>query len=211
MLVEIIGHQHLTKIICVLGGRTLVFSPGPLGILSRAPSSSPPNTMHLVEHAVGPRVGQSMSYCITRGTQTSRQTIHSIPKRWGKARTTFQLTTIKRFSQHSINGTNVIWLWQLQILVPRLVSVPHKLPKTIGHRHSKQLELYFCPLLSETCSSRSQWCPFRNSDIPTSQPALKQSYTEKTNGQNNNDKTKKPSHSISVNYCNIFTYFRVYE
>ena len=58
------------------------------------------------------------------------------------------------------------------------------------------------------------------SDIPseirtylhTSQSALKQSYTEKTNSQNNDDKAKKPthgSHSISVNYCNILAYFRV--
>ena len=41
---------------------------------------------------------------------------------------------------------------------------------------------------------------------------LKQSYTEKTNGQNNDDKAKKPtlgSHSISVNYCNILAYFHV--
>ena len=38
-----------------------------------------------------------------------------------------------------------------------------------------------------------------------------QSYTEKINDQNNDDKAKKPtlgSHSISVNYCNI-VYFRV--
>ena len=49
-----------------------------------------------------------------------------------------------------------------------------------------------------------------NSDIPTSQSVLKQSYTEDTNGQNNDDKTKKPtfgSHSIFVNYCNILAYF----
>ena len=41
---------------------------------------------------------------------------------------------------------------------------------------------------------------------------LKQSYTEDTNGQNNDDKAKKPtlgSHSISVNYCNILVYFRI--
>ena len=49
-------------------------------------------------------------------------------------------------------------------------------------------------------------------DIPTSQSVLKQRYTEKTNSQNNDDKAKKPtrsSHSISVNYCNIFAYFHV--
>ena len=51
-----------------------------------------------------------------------------------------------------------------------------------------------------------------NSDIPTSQSALQQSYTKDTNGQNNDDKAKKPtlgSHSISVNYCNILVYFRI--
>ena len=41
--------------------------------------------------------------------------------------------------------------------------------------------------------------------------ALKQSNTENTNGQNNNDKVKKPtlgSHSVFVNYCmHIFVYF----
>ena len=49
-------------------------------------------------------------------------------------------------------------------------------------------------------------------DIPTSQSAVKQSHAEKTNGQNNVDKAKKPtlgSHSISINYCNIFAYFRI--
>jgi len=66
------------------------------------------------------------------------------------------------------------------IVVPRLASVPHKLPKTIGHRHSKWLELYFCLLLSESLSSWSQWYPFWNSDIPSSQSALKQSYTEES-------------------------------
>jgi len=66
------------------------------------------------------------------------------------------------------------------IMVPRLASVPHKLPKTIGHCRSKWLELYFHPLLSESLSSRSQWYPFWNSDIPTSQSVLKQSYTEET-------------------------------
>ena len=42
--------------------------------------------------------------------------------------------------------------------------------------------------------------------------SLKKSYTEKTNGQNNDNKATKPthgSHSISVNYCNILAYFRV--
>ena len=54
----------------------------------------------------------------------------------------------------------------------------------------------------------SQWYPFWNSDIPTSQSALKQSYTEKTNGQNNDDKVKKPTlGSYSVNYCKILVYF----
>ena len=70
---------------------------------------------------------------------------------------------------------------------------------------------YFCLLFAETHSSRSQWYLFWNSDISTSQSALKQSYTEKTNGQNNDDKVKKPtlsSYSISVNYCNIL-YFSV--
>ena len=98
------------------------------------------------------------------------------------------------------------------IVVPRLASVPHKLPKIIGHRRSKWLELYFRLLLSESLSSQSHWYPFWNSDIPTSQSVLKQSYTEDTNGQNNDDKTKKPilsSHSISVNYCNIPAYFHI--
>ena len=99
-----------------------------------------------------------------------------------------------------------------QILVPRPASVPHKPLKTLGHRRSKWLELYFCLLLAERRSSRSQRCTFWNSDIPSSQPPLKQSYTEKTNGQNNDNKATKPthgSHSISVNYCNILAYFRV--
>ena len=98
------------------------------------------------------------------------------------------------------------------IVVARLASVPHKLPKTIGHRRSKWLQHYFRLLLSESLSSGSQWYPFWNSDIPTSQSALKQSYTEDTNGQNNDDKIKKPtlgSHSISVNYCNILAYFHI--
>ena len=98
------------------------------------------------------------------------------------------------------------------IMVPMLASVPHKLPKTTGHRRSKWLQLYFRLLLSESLSSRSQWYPFWNSDIPTSQSALKQSYTEDTNGQNNDDKINKPtlgSHSIFVNYCNILAYFRI--
>ena len=58
----------------------------------------------------------------------------------------------------------------------------------------------------------SQWYLFWNSDIPTSQSALKQSYTEETNCQKNDDKIKKPtlgSHSISLNYCNILAYFRI--
>ena len=96
------------------------------------------------------------------------------------------------------------------ILVPRLASVPHEPPKTIGHRRSKWLELYFCLLLSESHSSRSQSYPFWNLDIPTSQSAQKQSSTEETNGQNKNDKAKQPtlsSHSISTNDCNIFADF----
>ena len=39
-----------------------------------------------------------------------------------------------------------------------------------------------------------------------------QHYTEDTNGQNNDDKIKKPtlgSHSISINYCNNLEYFRI--
>ena len=67
-------------------------------------------------------------------------------------------------------------------------------------------------LLSESLSSRSQWYPFWNSDMPTSQSTLKQSYTEDANGQNNDDKAKKHtlgSHLISVNYCNILAYFRI--
>ena len=98
------------------------------------------------------------------------------------------------------------------IVVPRLTSVPHKLPKTISHRRSKWFQLYFRLLLSESVRSWPQWYPFWNSDIPTSQSALKQSYTEDTNSQNNNNKAKKPtlgSHSISVNYCNILAYFRI--
>ena len=85
-------------------------------------------------------------------------------------------------------------------------------PKMIGHRRSKWLELYFRLPLSESLSSQSHWYPFWNSDIPTSQSALKQSYSEETNGENNDDKARKPtlgSHSISVNQCNIFAYFRV--
>ena len=42
---------------------------------------------------------------------------------------------------------------------------------------------------------------------------LKQTYTEDSSGQNNDDKVKKPifgSHAITiVNYCNIFTFFHV--
>ena len=45
---------------------------------------------------------------------------------------------IIRLSQHSITSTNAIWFWQLHIkshhiLVPRLGSVLHKLPKMISH------------------------------------------------------------------------------
>ena len=42
--------------------------------------------------------------------------------------------------------------------------------------------------------------------------SAKKSYTEETNGQNNDDKAKEPTLSsllISVNYCNILTYFCV--
>ena len=46
---------------------------------------------------------------------------------------------------------------------------------------------------SEWPSSRSQLYAFWISDIPTSQSALKQSYTEETNGQNIDDKLKKPT------------------
>ena len=91
--------------------------------------------------------------------------------------------------------------WQLQlplymvkpykILVSRLVSVPHKHTKTVAHHRSKWLELYFCLLLSESHSSQSQWYLFWNSDIPTSQSALKQSYSETTGGQNSIDKANK--------------------
>ena len=51
-----------------------------------------------------------------------------------------------------------------------------------------------------------------HTQLPISQSALKQSYTKKTNGQNYDDKAKKPtlsSHSLSVNYCNILTHFLV--
>ena len=41
--------------------------------------------------------------------------------------------------------------------------------------------------------------PFWSSDIPTSQSALKQSYTEKTNGQNNDDKAKS-LHSAAIQF-----------
>ena len=40
----------------------------------------------------------------------------------------------------------------------------------------------------------------------------KTSYRENTNAQNNDDKVKKPtleSHSVSINYCNIFAYFHI--
>ena len=83
-----------------------------------------------------------------------------------------------------------------QILVPRPASVLHKPSKMIDHRRLKWLELYFCLLLSETHSSQSRWYPFWNSDAPTSQSLLKQSYTEETNSQNNNDKAKKPLAAI---------------
>ena len=72
-------------------------------------------------------------------------------------------------------------------MVPKLASVPPKPPNTIGHCRSIWIELYFCLLLSELSSSQSQWCPFWNSDIPTSQSALKK-LTEETNGQNYDDK-----------------------
>ena len=41
---------------------------------------------------------------------------------------------------------------------------------------------------------------------------LKQSYTEKTNGQDNDDKIEKSTlgnHLVSVNYCSILMYFHV--
>ena len=71
----------------------------------------------------------------------------------------------------------------------------HKPSKMINHRPLKWLELYFCLLLSVKHSSQSQWYAFWNSDTPTSQ-SPKQSSTEETNGQNNNDKAKKPSAAI---------------
>ena len=51
--------------------------------------------------------------------------------------------------------------------------------------------------------------PFWNLDIPTSQQTK---LYRKTNGQNNDDKAKKPtlgSYSIFVNYCNIIAQFHV--
>ena len=118
---------------------------------------------------------------------------------------------ILRLSQRSINSTSTTWFDNFNpsctqkrhhIVVPRLAGVPHKPQKTIGHRRSKWLELYFRLLLSASLSSRSQWYPFWNLDIPTSQSALKRSYSEETNSENNDDKARKPtlgSHSISVN------------
>ena len=125
----------------------------------------------------------------------------------GHIRVVLSIQTL-RLSQHSINSIMPLGYDNFnssctqkshQILVPRLASVPHKPPKTIGHRRSKWLELYFCLLLAETRSSRSQWYPFWSSDIPTSQSALKQSYTEKTNGQNNDD-TAKSLHSAAIQF-----------
>ena len=87
------------------------------------------------------------------------------------------------------------------ILVPSLGSVPYKSLKMFGFTALKNTQ----DLVSVI--------PFQNSDIPTSQSVLKQTYTEDSSGQNNDDKVKKPifgSHAITiVNYCNIFTFFHV--
>ena len=51
---------------------------------------------------------------------------------------------------------------------------------------------------------------FRHTHFITS--AKTKLYRKDYNGQNNDDKAKKPtlgSHSISINYCNILAYFRV--
>ena len=106
-------------------------------------------------------------------------------------------------------NTNATWIWQHQlllymvkpykILVSRLVSVLHKHTKTVAHHRSKWLELYFCLLLSESHSSQSQWYPFWNWDIATSQSALKQSYSETTGGQNSIDEASK-LHSAAIQF-----------
>ena len=92
-----------------------------------------------------------------------------------------------------------------QILVPRLASVLNKWPKMIGHHHSKWLELYFCLLLVETCSSWTMCCPFWNSDIPASQSALKQQkrLTVRITMTKLKAYTRQP-----FNFRNILTYFR---
>ena len=87
-----------------------------------------------------------------------------------------------------------------QILVPRLASVSHKLPKMIGQRHLKWLELSFCFLLSVSVISLQK---FGHTHFTIS--AKIKLYTK-------DEKAKKPtlgSHSISVHYVNIVTYFRV--
>ena len=96
-----------------------------------------------------------------------------------------------------------------KILFPRLVSFLHKPPKAVGHQRSKRFEFYFCLLLSETCSSWSQSYPFWSTDIPTSQSALKQSFTEKTNGQDNDDKIKKFTLGNHLVFGSILLYFHV--
>ena len=97
------------------------------------------------------------------------------------------------------------------IVVPRLASVLHKLPKTIGHRRSNDFSFtsVFCSQ-NHSALGLSDIRSEIQTYVSTLQSALKQSYTEDTNDQNNDDKAKKPtlsSHSISVNYCNILVYF----
>ena len=93
-----------------------------------------------------------------------------------------------------------------QILFPRFAGFPHN-----HQKRSITIVQNDLSFTSVFCSQITLLLVFQNLDIPTSQSALKQSYTEETNGQNNDDKVKKlilGSHSVSANYCNIL-YFRI--
>ena len=118
-----------------------------------------------------------------------------------------------RLSQHSISSTNATSPVHRKAIKFWLQGW-----RVFGINHQRQLvivahELYLiCLLFKEACSSWSQWYSFWNSNIPTSLSVLKQIYWENTNGQNDDDEVKKTtlgSHSVSVNCCNILTYFYI--
>ena len=96
------------------------------------------------------------------------------------------------------------------IVVPRLASVPHKLPNTIGHRHTEMTSALLpssALRITQLSVSVISVLKFKHTYFTIS---AKTKLYKNANGQNNDDKAKKPtlgSHSISINYCNILAYF----